>query len=586
MRTVTQSLWQLRLLDTFELQRDGSSVDVFGSRREEQLLAYLSVRSPTPVGRDIAAADLWPESDGPTARKNLSFNLFVLKNRLAKVGADELIQERRKTLRLAPALEIDAIAFAEYLAAAVATSSVAERVILLERATALYGGGLLPGMNAPWLAPHQARFESLFNQTLELLASSVQADKTLHSLILDIPSTAWQTAGRVFAPAPAQPLPQPAEEVATTATPKAVDWTELGAFAAAAEVGLGKSEEKAKWLEDIGRQEGEIEAALRSAFEDQNFAGALGVAVGLWRYWYFKGTAGTGQRWLERLLAAPYTPSPRERAQALHAMGTLSYYAGKRHAARKALEEAVVLWSELDDAAELLRSLTNLGIALFGIGDLDAAAAAYAQGLALAESLEKTNALDTILGDAALCEIRRLDAPAARGLLLRRLALLGGEEASQDGRLASTYAHLATVELMEDRFAEAQAQARKAARIYQVVGDARGQALAERLLGRVAYQQGQLKSAEEHMGEAARLARTTNSLWELGTSLGYLAVVLEASGRESLAASTMWHAVTLLRAAGDVGAIERFQAEIQNIKQGRGAVTPALFGQAFIGTAD
>lgn len=570
-----QSPWQLRLFGTFELQRDGAPIDVFGARRDEQVLAYLAVKAPTPLSRDAIASDLWPEVDSATARKNLSFNLFALKKRLADHGLDDPVEEQRKNLRISSSLGVDAMSFGEYLAGAAVTSSAAERVILLEQAASMYGGGLLPGLDFPWLTPHRMRFESLFRDTMSLLAEATYSDTAMRGLIQHIPPTAWQTAPHRRQHSEAG-VPSPVE--LQLPPPGMIDLAEVAAFAREAEAGMQAPEGRGAWVNQVAQRQPEVEAALRRALETENFEAAFGIAVPLWRYWYLRSSPEVGQRWLELLLDAPYTPPVEVRARALHASGTLANYAGRRHIARSSLEQAVSIWRQLDNAAELLRSLTNLAITLYGLDNLDVAREVYAQCIALAEGLGKSSDLVVILGNAALCEIQRGDAEAARGLLERRLLLLGGEDAKPGAALATTLAQLAAVELLEGNLDAAETRAGEASGLFTAAGDDRGRALGDRLLGRVAYNRGDMRRAQELMEESVKVARASNSLWELGSSLGYLAVVLEADGQEQAAASTMWHAVTVLRATGDRGAIQRFKTEIEVIKKGRGGNAPPALG--------
>jgi tetratricopeptide (TPR) repeat protein len=526
---------------------------------------------PTPSSREAVATNLWPETDPSTARKNLSFNLFMLKKRLSEVGIDDAVEEHRKTLRVAPTIDIDAVTFGEDLAAAATTSSVTDRVIHLEHAVGLYGAGLLPDMDYAWLAPQQARFESLFRDTISLLARTTQTDSSMQGIIEHIPPTAWQTVARRSglnkpATAPIPPVPE-------VPLPAIVDLPALVAFAREAETGLRSEVDRARWLDRIAERQPQIEAAVRRVFEEREYAIGFGILVPLWRYWQLRGDAGVAQRWLQTLLAAPYSPPVRDHARALHAAGTLAYYSGQRQLAKETLSKAIAIWQRLDDAGETLRSLTNLAIAQYGLGELDEAHETYAQCIGLAEGLGKEAELGTALINAAICEIGRGDAAQGRSYLERRLALLGGEQAPPSVAMAVTMAHLASIELLEGNLAPAAARAAQAKRISESLGDDRGRALAARLLGRIAYHQGELAGAETLMAEAVAAARESNSLWELGSSLGYLSIVLEAAGKVQVAASTMWHAVTVLRATGDAGSIDRFTAELAAVKESRGGGT-------------
>lgn len=570
----------LRLLGAFDLLRDGAAVDVFGARKEEQLLAYLAVKAPTSLSRDAIAADIWPESDAATARKNLSFNLFALNKRMAEHRLDSPVDDQRKNLAISSSLEIDAMRFGEYLAQAAVTSSVAERVILLDQAASLYGGGLLPGLEFPWLTPHRDRLEALFQSTMRLLAESTTDNPALRGLIAHIPPAAWQSAqnrvqplnpsARSLLPPSGSPARAGARSLDLAALP---DLAALAMFAREAEAGLQSPTDRNAWLNRVAAREPEIEAALQQAIAAHDYAAALAIAVPLWRYWYLRQKSAVGHRWLAALLGAPYTPPEDVYAHALHACGTLAYFAGQRHAARGSLEAAIAIWQRRGDDVERLKSLTNLAIDLYGLDDLNSAHVQYAQCIALAEALDRPAELGVILRNATLCAIRLGDAPAARRMLERQLQLLGGDQAPDGATKAHVLANLAAVALLENDWPTAEARATEAQAMFTAAADDRGRSLGARLLGRVAYNRGELRQAQAFMEAAVSAARACNALPELGSSLGYLAIVLEAQGHEQPAASTMWHAVAVLRSTGDRGAINRFKAEIDVLKRSRGGDT-------------
>lgn len=563
------SLWKLQLLSAFELHHDGEAVDFFGGRRDEQVLAYLAVEAPTSVPRENVAAALWPDVENATARKHLSFNLFFLKKRLAELGMAEPVEDRRKRLAINPSIAIDAVGFSQILAAAAATSSSAERVVYLQRAVGMYGAGLLPGLEFPWLTPHQDRFEKLFQETLSLLARTTQSDEAVRGLIQHIPPTAWQAAGRA---APSE-LPRPAAQGPAGAALRplpTLDPVALAAFARQAEAGLRLPAERAEWERRVASREREIEAALQAALDAQAYDQALAIAVPLWRYWHLRGASRTGYGWLRAILHSPYSPPAGEHARALHAAGTLAFYAGRRHAALDTLTEAVGAWRALGDAPGLLRSLINLGNTLLGLDEIDAASEAFIEAIALAEALDDGLDLITVLFSAAACEIRRGNAAGARAHLSRRLALVDGLEGSNPRLRAQTLAHLGSAEILAGEPEPAEAHAREALGLYREAADLPGQSLAERILGHIAFSRDELALAEGHMQQSVAHARASGSLWELGSALGYLAFVQEAAGKEE-ATATMWHATVALQASGDATAAERIVGEVEAIRRARGA---------------
>ncbi|MFN8423232.1 MAG: hypothetical protein U0470_07475 [Anaerolineae bacterium] len=85
----------VRLLSEFRLERDGQPVRHFNANRPELLLMYMAVAPDTWHLRRSVAADIWPATDVSTARKHLSYNLFLLKKITAEYGLASPFEETR-----------------------------------------------------------------------------------------------------------------------------------------------------------------------------------------------------------------------------------------------------------------------------------------------------------------------------------------------------------------------------------------------------------------------------------------------------------------------------------------------------------
>ncbi len=577
---MSESTWQLQILGTFELLRDGEVVDAFGSRRDEEILAYMAVSSPTLASRDEIARALWPEVESETARKHVSYNLYLLKKRVAGLGMDNFVDEVRKRLRLNPEIRLDASEFVGALAAAAATSSATERVAQLQRAISMYGAGLLPGCSFDWLDEHQARFAELYRDAVTLLAQTTSADEPVKGLLQHLPGTAWQRQ------APAQPGPSVAAEPAPLELPASlttpdteVDRQALIDLVAQAEVGLDVgSADREEWMDKVAAREREILAASQQAVEAGDLDDALRLVVPIWRFWHLRKRPAIGLRHIERILKADYSPPTDLRAAALAAAGTLAYQAGRRHDSKVYLEQAVEAWQDEDNGPELMRALCNLAITDMGLAEHEAAGTHFAQSLALATALQHEVAERHILLQAALNDLRRGDHELAGTRLERRLEMLGDEERDSAAR-AATIGRLAAVEVMAGNLDAATEWAEETYRIYQVLNDPRGLSYAASMRGHIAYLEGALDKAEALMDEAVSAARTSRSAWDLGAALGYQAVVLEAQQQPERAAEVMLEAVTILRIKGDEAEIQHFQQALKALQLRRTAQTTVLLSR-------
>ena len=166
--------WRLRLLGEFVLEHDGQIVDRFGTRKEELVLAYVAIAAHTALVRNAVAAEFWPHDPPSAARKNLSYNLSILRSRFAEHGFDAPFSASRSTARLSDELRVDIEDFSALMLSASVAAPGPLRIEALEKALAMYGGGLLPSYSYRWLAPHQARFAAMYEQAVALLTTTMQ----------------------------------------------------------------------------------------------------------------------------------------------------------------------------------------------------------------------------------------------------------------------------------------------------------------------------------------------------------------------------------------------------------------------------
>lgn len=155
------------MLGGFRLLYCGEPVADWHMPRLQSLLAYLILHRGTSQSRAHLASAFWPESTEAQARTNLRG--LVLAMRRALPEADRCLCGDASALwwcEHAPC----AVDVGEFELAAQATSMAA-----LRRAVELYRGDLLPGCYDEWILPERDRLRQLYLDTLERLATELEA---------------------------------------------------------------------------------------------------------------------------------------------------------------------------------------------------------------------------------------------------------------------------------------------------------------------------------------------------------------------------------------------------------------------------
>ncbi len=167
--------------------------------------------------------------------------------------------------------------------------------------------------------------------------------------------------------------------------------------------------EPATWLAALGREVGNIRAALSWALDanqepgDERVETGLRLANALARFWDTQGP-DEGRRWLEKGLAHGIEVPPPVRAKALGEAGFVAVYEGDPRCIPM-LTEALDLYTEIGDQPGMMATLDNLGHAVSYHADPETAATVKVEAL-LADSGDRTVAahLAHFLGFAAAAE--------------------------------------------------------------------------------------------------------------------------------------------------------------------------------------
>ncbi len=173
--------FRLYLLGTCRIERDDGVIHL-PTHKDEWLLAYL-VLFPAPQPREKLAFLFWGDSPDAEARASLRTALAVLRKRLAT----DIILTDRETVQLNPTITwwVDAREFFK-LDRLIQTnlSLLSSSQIDFPATVQLYGGDLLPGCYADWIASERERLRALYLEALTFWIAQLRAQSDYAQMVL------------------------------------------------------------------------------------------------------------------------------------------------------------------------------------------------------------------------------------------------------------------------------------------------------------------------------------------------------------------------------------------------------------------
>ncbi len=421
----------------------------------------------------------------------------------------------------------------------------------------------MPSYQYAWLEPHRSRIEALHREAtairlgVPLVAEGVTPPATrygppgaggiavgpLGAEDMDVAAPAWRRVGGVD------------------------DLRELRDRVAELEPLLTSSDRWSAVQEVKDLYESRLREILAQSPRPGTMELLLSIATGIWRYWHLRAHYAEGATTIERLLSSGLPASPRVRATALHAAGTLAYFNGDHEHAATRLQEAMGLWQTLDDDDGLLRTLVNLGMTQYGLQNYKRALELYDQAISIATRQGNDAALSTALFNAALAAMQIEDPQTMRELLHRRLAL--SPTILDASARATTHVQLAAAALIEDDDAEALQQAKQAWLLVEEGPDHRGRSVVLSLLGRCEQRAGHLDQAITWYHQSLDEAKLSGDPTQRAESLSYLAVAHAAAGDRPTADQFAEQARRLYRLAGSREAHRRFEEDLNTTRKSK-----------------
>ncbi len=208
------------------------------------------------------------------------------------------------------------------------------------------------------------------------------------------------------------------------------------------------------WLERLEGVHDDLRGALDWLGEHDEPELRLRLAASLGRFWYIRGYLSEGLQRLAQAVEGAHAADPALIAKALRTASALAVLRGDYLRARTLAEGALTLYREVGDDTGVVRSLSNLGAILLGLGELERAAETLDECVEAAETLGEARLI-------ALARNNRGDVALSQGQLEiaadqfeQSLALL--READDVANVARSLYNLGAVEIERGRIELAQ----------------------------------------------------------------------------------------------------------------------------------
>ncbi|MCV2868731.1 tetratricopeptide repeat protein [Defluviimonas sp. WL0002] len=169
--------FRLDLLGGFRLSTSEGEALSLPTKKDRQLLAFLSLQGGRAQSRERLASLLWADRADAQARGSLRQSLAVLRSVFRAAGLDPLSGDKESVVLDTSGIAIDAVEFAEGCASAVLTAEISE----------LYCGPLLDGFDFStpeferWVTEERARLDGLAERLVTAASISVLPEADLEA---------------------------------------------------------------------------------------------------------------------------------------------------------------------------------------------------------------------------------------------------------------------------------------------------------------------------------------------------------------------------------------------------------------------
>jgi predicted ATPase/DNA-binding CsgD family transcriptional regulator len=303
--------------------------------------------------------------------------------------------------------------------------------------------------------------------------------------------------------------------------------------------------EQAVWLERLGREQGNLRAALAASKELPGGATlGLRLAAALWWFWWVYGHVSEGRAWLENLLALT-DPSSDTHAH-WHARATAHYRASFLASAQMELTavqtpkaKGLTLFRDLDDPRGLAWARYSRGIVALVEGNFAEAITDYQESLNSFRRLGDARGAAWTLNDLSVLALVQGEYEQATSYSQECLALSRQVGSRRD--IAACLANLATIAQARGEYALAAAYDEECLTVAKEIGDAPTVATSLHSLAYLRFLQHDYAQASDLFEEALAIYQLTASKVGMARCLVGLAATAWACG-EATRAAHLWGA--------------------------------------------
>jgi predicted ATPase/DNA-binding CsgD family transcriptional regulator len=274
--------------------------------------------------------------------------------------------------------------------------------------------------------------------------------------------------------------------------------------------------EQARWLDRLDREQENLRAALQRSMTggDEEVEHALRLGRVLAEFWFVRGHASDGRRWLE-WVQTERRGSTAVRAGALIQAATLAHWRDEYELAQALSSESLSVYRELGDAQGMANALFGLGNASQYRGDYATARTLLEEALALFRQVGDQRGAAYALAVLAYTDLG--DFQRARAYAEEALALFRAQ-GDQQGILYALWRLVRCLYLSQADLATTLALAQEMLALSLEVGFKQTIAYAHGCLGNLALQRGEEDRARSHLEEALAIHKEIWHPW--GIALG------------------------------------------------------------------
>jgi predicted ATPase/DNA-binding SARP family transcriptional activator/DNA-binding CsgD family transcriptional regulator len=300
-----------------------------------------------------------------------------------------------------------------------------------------------------------------------------------------------------------------------------------------------------KWLDRLESEHDNLRAALSWALDAKDSDLGLRLAAALVWFWHTRGYHSEGARRLEEALTGGGATDAAARAKALCGLGQILRVLDDLGRAEACLEEALALYEELEDRAQVAECLASLGWVTQNLGEATRATSLFEESLAIGRQVDHVRHLPFALTGLAWIAAEDGDLDRTRRLHEEALALF--RELNSSVEVSGTLFMMGYLELAHGNDERATTLLEEAIAGSREVGDKGIVAFSLQGLGMAATLRGEPERAEALLKESlAIVVEQGISKADVAESLEGLAGAAVALGQH-LRAARLWGAAGALR---------------------------------------